>query len=142
MRIATSRDAKRLCRGTQSRGNRKYVKTPFSGAKKNNKCPSSFRMEISLENKPHHTTILRARQKYSEVGEEVEARARCLDTSGIIGPAAPLQVMVIVIEEQKSSSAKIIITSFWHYPSHCMKFPNVTKQKVKVVFLSTLLTSS
>lgn len=99
-------------------------------------------MEISLENKPHHTTILRARQKYSEVGEEVEARARCRDTAGVIGPAAPLQVMVIVLEEQKSSSAKIIITSFWHYPSHCMKFPNVTKQKVKVVFLSTLLTSS
>lgn len=99
-------------------------------------------MEISLENKPHHTTILRARQKYSEVGEEVEARARCQDTVGVIGPAAPLQVMVIVLEEQKSSSAKIIITSFWHYPSHCMKFPNVTKQKVKVVFLSTLLTSS
>lgn len=76
------------------------------------------------------------------MGEEVEARAWCLNTAGVIRAAVPLQLTVIVLKEQKSSSAKILITSFWHYPSHCMKFPSVTKQKLKAVFLSMLLTCS
>lgn len=53
-------------------------------------------METSLENKPltTTTTLFRAKRKYPEAGEggEVEARARCPLTAGVIRTAGPLWI--------------------------------------------------
>lgn len=119
----------------------------FSEAKKNNRCPSSFRMETSLENKPitTTTTLFRAKRKYPEVGEGggVEARARCPLTAGVIRTAGPLWIIwIVLLKAQKSSNANIPSPPFGIIHHTACKFPNVTVEKVETVYLSMLLMSS
>lgn len=85
-------------------------------------------MKTSLENKPHHIqTSLGPNEKSPNMGEGdgAEASAPRLHTAGAIRTAGSLWIILteFFLKEQKSSNAKMTITPFWRYPSHCTEAP-------------------